>query len=79
MVSSALICAKDWVFDSLITFLKCPRWKTPVVSFIEENCLIFDTEEENKLEFTDIHKVSIFSVSVFRSNFQGSSTSFFVS
>jgi hypothetical protein len=47
------------VFDCLITFIKSPRWKTPVVSFIEEHCLIFDDEEENKLEFTYIHKVSL--------------------
>lgn len=40
----------------MITFLKSPRWKTPVVSFIEENCIIFDNEEENKLEFTSVHK-----------------------
>lgn len=53
------------MFDCLITFLKCPRWKTPVVSFIEEHCLIFDDDEENKLEFTDIHKVSCFPRSVF--------------
>ena len=42
----------------MITFLKSPRWKTPVVSYIEDNCLIFDNEEENKLEYTPIHKVS---------------------
>ena len=47
--------AQDWIFDCLITFLKSPRWKTPVVSFIEEHCLIFDDEEENKLEYTTIH------------------------
>lgn len=46
----------DWIFDSLITFLKSPRWKTPVVSFIEENCIIFDNEEENKFEYTSVHK-----------------------
>mmetsp|Transcript_31392 Transcript_31392/g.41581 ORF Transcript_31392/g.41581 Transcript_31392/m.41581 type:complete len:103 (-) Transcript_31392:1370-1678(-) len=45
----------DWIFDCLITFLKSPRWKTPVVSYIEEHCLVFDNEEENKLEYTTIH------------------------
>ena len=53
-----LLCAQDWIFDCLITFLKSPRWKTPVVSYIEEHCLIFDNEEENKLEYTTIHMVS---------------------
>jgi len=54
-----LFFAQDWIFDCLITFLKSPRWKTPVVSYIEEHCLIFDNEEENKLEYTTIHMVSI--------------------
>ncbi len=27
------------------------------MSFIEEHCIIFDTEEENKLEYTQIHHV----------------------
>jgi hypothetical protein len=33
-------------------------WKTPIMSFIEENCIIFDTEDENKLEYTGIHNVN---------------------
>lgn len=28
------------------------------MSFLDENCLVFDTEEENKLEYTQIHNVS---------------------
>jgi len=43
------------MFDIIINFLRSPMWKTPIMSFIEENCIIFDTEEENKLEYTDIH------------------------
>jgi len=31
------------------------------MSFLDENCLIFDTEEENKLEYTGIHNVSRYS------------------
>ena len=29
-----------------------PLYTVPVVQFVDENCLIFDDEEENKLEFT---------------------------
>ena len=29
------------------------------MSFIDEHCIVFDNEEENKLVFTDIHKVSV--------------------
>lgn len=46
----------DWIFDSVINFVKSPLWKVPITSFINENCIIFDDEEENKLEYTDIHK-----------------------
>jgi len=41
----------------IIGFLRSPRWKTPVMSFLDEHCIVFDTEEENKLEFTAIHSV----------------------
>jgi hypothetical protein len=46
----------------IIGFLRSPRWKTPVMSFLDEHCIVFDNEEENKLEFTEIHKVSRFSL-----------------
>ena len=48
----------DWFFDIIINFLRSPRWKTPVMSFLDEYCIIFDNEEENKLEYTTIHNVS---------------------
>ena len=41
----------------IINFLRSPRWKTPVMSFLDENCIIFDTEDENKLEYTSVHNV----------------------
>jgi len=46
---------KEWIFDSVVNFVKSPLWKVPVTSFINENCVIFDDEDENKLEYTDIH------------------------
>jgi hypothetical protein len=27
------------------------------MSFIDENCMIFDSEDENKLEYTGLHMV----------------------
>jgi len=45
----------DWFFDVIIGFLRSPRWKTPVMSFLDDQCIAFDGEEENKLEFTSIH------------------------
>jgi hypothetical protein len=51
---------QDWFFDMIIGFLRSPRWKAPVMSFLDEHCIVFDNEEENKLEFTKIHMVSAF-------------------
>ena len=27
------------------------------MSFLDENCIVFDNEDENKLEYTNIHNV----------------------
>ena len=40
---------------SIIGFLKSPEWTVPVMEFIDHNCLVFDTEDENKFEYTTIH------------------------
>lgn len=45
----------DWIFDSIITYFKSPVYKNTIMSFIDEHCIVFDSEEENKLEYTDIH------------------------
>ena len=45
----------DWFFDIIINFLRSPRWKTPIMSFLDEYCIVFDNEDENKLEYTSIH------------------------
>lgn len=39
----------------IIGFLRSPRWKVPVMTFLDEKCVSFDNEDENKLEFTGIH------------------------
>lgn len=36
-------------------FLASPLYTFPINTFIENNCVIFDTEEEHKLEYTLIH------------------------
>ena len=28
----------DWFFDIIINFLRSPRWKTPIMSFIDHYC-----------------------------------------
>lgn len=46
----------SWLIDLILSFFHSPEWKAPVLSFIEEKCVVFDDEEENKLEYTVIHK-----------------------
>jgi hypothetical protein len=38
------------------SFLSSPLWQTPIDSFVDENCVIFDKEEEEKFAYTDVHK-----------------------
>eukprot|EP00818_Percolomonas_sp_WS_P001992 CAMPEP_0117443072 /NCGR_PEP_ID=MMETSP0759-20121206/4497_1 /TAXON_ID=63605 /ORGANISM="Percolomonas cosmopolitus, Strain WS" /LENGTH=510 /DNA_ID=CAMNT_0005235017 /DNA_START=246 /DNA_END=1778 /DNA_ORIENTATION=+ len=45
-----------WLFDSIIGFLKSPMWVNPIQSFIDEYCVIFDTEDENKFSFSQLHE-----------------------
>jgi len=47
--------ADDWLLDSITGFLRSPGWALPVMSFIDENCIVFDNEDENKLAYTDIY------------------------
>eukprot|EP00039_Didymoeca_costata_P017009 m.311035 g.311035 ORF g.311035 m.311035 type:complete len:182 (+) comp16481_c0_seq17:1040-1585(+) len=48
--------ADDWVFDSVIGFLSSPHWRLPLETFMDNNCAIFDSDEENKIEYTIIHQ-----------------------
>ena len=50
---------QDWFFDMILNFLRSPRWVTPIMSFIDENCIVFDNDDENKLEYTVYHDVRI--------------------
>ncbi len=56
---SFVFIVKDWILDSITEFLKSPIWKNPILEFIDKHCMGFDDEEENKLEYTTIHKVNI--------------------
>lgn len=46
----------EWLFDSIIQFLRSPLWSHPVQTFIDENCLTFQGDDECTLEHTEIHK-----------------------
>jgi hypothetical protein len=46
----------SWLIDLILSFFHSAEWKAPVLSFIETKCACFDEEDENKLEYTMIHK-----------------------
>ncbi|XP_055495846.1 cilia- and flagella-associated protein 36 isoform X2 [Leucoraja erinacea] len=48
---------EEWVVEGIAGFLSSPCWIIPVTDFIEQNCAVFDDEEENKLSYTEIHQV----------------------
>ncbi|XP_071963543.1 uncharacterized protein [Antedon mediterranea] len=49
------MASEDWISDTIVGFLHSPVWTVPIMTFIEENCIVFDTSEENKFEYTAIH------------------------
>ncbi len=46
----------DWKMEAVMQYLKSPAYTYPVMNFIDENCAVFDQEDESKHEFNDIHK-----------------------
>ena len=55
---------REWILDIVVEYLQSPIWKNPIMDFIDENCIIFEDEEENRLEYTEIHTVSLDPVSL---------------
>ena len=35
------------------------EWRITLLNFVDNNCVVFDNEEENKFEYTTIHNVLI--------------------
>lgn len=34
---------QEWLFDAVLGFLRSPAWALPVMSFIDDNCVVFDS------------------------------------
>ncbi len=47
--------AYDWVFDYALQFLESDLFDAAVMDFVDEKCDVFDSEEENKFVYSDIH------------------------
>ncbi|NXQ87487.1 CFA36 protein, partial [Nyctibius grandis] len=46
----------EWVVDTIAGFLRGPAWSIPILEFMEQNCEVFDDEEESKLSYTEIYQ-----------------------
>ncbi|XP_007890582.2 cilia- and flagella-associated protein 36 isoform X2 [Callorhinchus milii] len=47
---------EEWVVEGIAGYLSSPCWTIPTTDFVEQNCIVFDDEEENKLSYTEIHR-----------------------
>ena len=45
----------EWIFESVAQILKSPAWEAEVYGFVDEHCVIFDNDDENKFAYTDLH------------------------
>lgn len=57
MAASTDTAEYDWLFDYVQSVFQAPTWELPIGSFIDENCIVFDNEDENKLAYTEVHQV----------------------
>ena len=46
---------QEWILEIMTEFLQSPMWKNPIITFVEEKCAVFESTEENRLEYTKIH------------------------
>ena len=46
----------DWLFEYIDSVMKSPAWDSEVMGFVDDNCCVFDNEEENKLEHSVVHE-----------------------
>ncbi|GFV78862.1 cilia- and flagella-associated protein 36 [Trichonephila clavipes] len=46
----------EWVFDSLVEFLRGPIWNIPVLTFIEQKSVVFEPGAENEDELKKVHE-----------------------
>jgi len=49
----------DWIFDYILHFLKSAEWDAAVMGFIDNNCAVFVNDDENKFEYSQIHRAFV--------------------
>ena len=47
-IKSINVSNQKWKFEALIQFLVSNEWKITILNFVDNNCIVFDNEEENK-------------------------------
>lgn len=47
----------EWFYDYLVQFLKSPGWSLLIVQFIDDHCIHFTNDQENKLMYSSIFEV----------------------
>eukprot|EP01017_Pseudomicrothorax_dubius_P034325 TRINITY_DN4691_c0_g1_i9.p1 TRINITY_DN4691_c0_g1~~TRINITY_DN4691_c0_g1_i9.p1 ORF type:complete len:456 (+),score=214.30 TRINITY_DN4691_c0_g1_i9:65-1432(+) len=45
----------EWIYEYILQYLTSPLWRFQIFGFVDENCVVFDTDEENKFAYTEIH------------------------
>lgn len=46
----------DWIFDYALQFLESDKFDAAVMNFVDEKCDVFTDDDENKFEYTVIHR-----------------------
>ncbi|CAD8176906.1 unnamed protein product [Paramecium octaurelia] len=54
--SNKQIEEENWIYASILQYLTSPIWNITISEFIDQNCIVFDDEEENKLEYQALFK-----------------------
>ena len=54
------------MYDFMVQFLSSPIWRVSLLDFVDNKCIVFDNEEENKFEHTIIHNVLKFITQQFK-------------
>ena len=44
----------EWIAEAVLRFLEGPDYRTPLLDFVDAQCLLFEDGDENKLEYTKV-------------------------
>ena len=47
------------MYDFMVQYLSSPIWRVSILDFVDNKCIVFDNQEENKFQYTTIHNVCL--------------------